>query len=34
MKKAIQIEDLKPVAEVLTETEMKQVKGGGNGWSV
>lgn len=29
MKKTIEIKDLKPVAEELTETEMKQVKGGG-----
>ncbi len=34
MKKPVEIKDLKPVVEVLTEAEMKQVKGGGNGWSV
>ena len=34
MKKTIQIKDLKPATEDLTEQEMKRIKGGGRSWAV
>ena len=34
MKKTIQIKDLKPATEELTDKEVEQVKGGGRTWSI